>query len=84
VKRRQHDVEHLDHDDMHGVVTQLREVPAEDAYADFEEPAGHLDAGRASADDDERQQTALDELRVCVGQFHAAKDVIAKSRRVRQ
>ena len=84
VERRQHDVEPLDEDDARGVVAQRREVLAEDADAHLEEPSGHLDAGRASTDDDERQQTALDQLGMCVGQFDAAKDVIAQSCRVRQ
>ena len=66
------------------MVTQRREVLAEDADAHLEEPTGHLDAGRAATDDDERQQTALDQFGMCVGQFDAAKDVIAQSRRVRQ
>ena len=63
---------------------QRREVLAEDADADLEEPSGHFDAGRASTDDDEGQQPAVDQLRMGVGHFDAAKDVISQSRRVGQ
>ena len=66
------------------MVVQRGEVLAEDADAHLEEPSGHLDAGRASTDDDEREQTAVDQFGMCVGQFDAAKDVISQSRRVRQ
>ena len=84
VERRQHDVEPLDEDDARRVVVQRREVLAEDADAHLEEPTGHLDAGRAATDDNERQQTALDQFGMCIGLFDAAKDVISQSRRVRQ